>query len=80
MPKPRIYPIGSRHKLCHWVDKANHDKLASNLGVIGFKTMSELINHTLANYAKRIYRHYWRKERDQNGRPNLEDIGGNKTG
>jgi hypothetical protein len=62
VPKPRIYPIGSRHKLGYWVDKANHDRLADNLDKIGFKSMTELLDHVLGLYVKRVNRHYWRLE------------------
>lgn len=61
MPKPRIYPIGSRHKLGYWVDKANHDKVAADLKLIGYKNMTELLDHALWLAARRIDRNQWKK-------------------
>lgn len=68
MPKPRIYPIGSRYKLCNWVDKVNYQKVDANLDLLGFKNMTELLDHALWLAARRVNRNLYKKEGAKDGR------------
>lgn len=67
MPKPRIYPLGTRHKLNYWVDRQTHDFVARNIHDTGYKTITAMLNDYFKLQSDRIKR---KQEKEQNGQRN----------